>query len=52
MQLSYKLIVQCSNPCEGGNVSIKQYSSSSTNILYLNILTLYQKWVWEKRDAQ
>ena len=23
-------------------MSIKQYSSSSTNILYLNILTLYQ----------
>ena len=26
---------------EGGNVSIKLYSNS-TNILYLNILTLYQ----------
>ena len=42
MQLSYKLLVQCNNPREGKNVSIKQYSSSSTNILYLDILTLYQ----------
>ena len=27
---------------EGENVSIKQYSSSSTNVLFLNILNLYE----------